>query len=44
MEQLAGFLQARWPGLFDDEFGPIRRTDDARALLAKLDLNLGGRH
>ena len=42
--RLERFLQARWPGLFDDEFGPIRRTDDARSLLAKLDLNLDGRH
>ena len=44
LRRLEGFLQTRWPGLFDDEFGPIRRTDDARSLLAKLDLNLDGRH
>ena len=44
LQRLDRFLQARWPGLFDDEFGAIRRTDDARALLAKLDLNLDGRH
>ena len=44
LERLDSFLQTRWPGLFDDEFGPIRRTDDARSLLAKLDLNLDGRH
>ena len=44
LERLDRFLQARWPGLFGDEFGPIRRTDDARSLLAKLDLNLDGRH
>ncbi len=42
--QLERFLHMRWPGLFDDEFGPIERTDDARSLLAKLDLNLDGRH
>ena len=42
--QLERFLHTRWPGLFDDEFGAIRRTDDARSLLAKLDLNLDGRH
>ena len=42
--KLERFLQARWPGLFDDEFGPIRRTDDARSLITKLDLNLDGRH
>ena len=44
LERLDAFLRTRWPGLFDDEFGPIRRTDDARSLLAKLDLNLDGRH
>ncbi|MDE0164670.1 MAG: TonB-dependent receptor [Bryobacterales bacterium] len=44
LRRLERFLQTRWPGLFDDEFGPIRRTDDARALLTKLDLNLDGRH
>ena len=44
LQRLEHFLQERWPGLFDDEFGPIRRTGDARSLLAKLDLNLGGRH
>ena len=44
LERLDRFLRMRWPGLFDDEFGPIRRTDDARSLLAKLDLNLDGRH
>ncbi len=44
LERLDNFLQTRWPGLFDDEFGPIRRTDDARSLLAKLDFNLDGRH
>ena len=44
LQKLERFLQARWPGLFDDEFGPIRRTDDARSLIAKLDLNLNGRH
>ena len=44
LERLDAFLQSRWPGLFDGEFGPIRRTDDARSLLAKLDFNLSGRH
>ena len=44
LEQLGSFLRARWPGLFDDEFGPIERTDDARALIAKLDLTAGERH
>ena len=44
LDRLHGFLQQRWPGLFDEEFGPIRRTDDAQSLLAKLDLNLDGRH
>ena len=41
---LETFLQSRWPGLFDDEFGPIRRTDDARSFLAKLDVTFDARH
>ena len=44
LRALESFLQERWPGVFGDEFGPIRRTDDARALLAKLDVNLHERH
>ena len=44
LRRLEDFLQARWPGLFDDEFGPIRRTNDAQALLAKLDLNINDQH
>ena len=44
LQRLERFLHARWPGLFDNEFGSIRRTNDARSFLAKLDLNLDGRH
>ena len=44
LRMLEDFLQRRWPGLFDEEFGPIRRTDSARALLTKLDLNIDDRH
>ena len=44
LRMLEDFLQGRWPGLFDEEFGPIRRTDSARALLTKLDLNIDDRH
>lgn len=44
LERLDAFLQSRWPGLFEDEFGPIKRTDDGRALLSKLDVNVHGRH
>ena len=44
LRKLDSFLQSRWPGLFDDEFGPIERTDDARSLIAKLDVNAGERH
>ncbi len=43
LEALDDFLQAQWPGLFENEFGPIRRTDDNRALIAKLDFNLSDR-
>ena len=41
---LETFLQSRWPGLFDDEFAPIRRTDDARSFLAKVDVTFDARH
>ena len=44
LRKLEGFLRQRWPRLFDDEFGPIERTDDARALITKLDVNAGERH
>ena len=44
LRMLEDFLQQRWPGLFDDEFGPIRRSNRARSLLTKLDLNLDDRH
>ena len=42
LARLRGFLVSRWPGLFDDEFGPITRTDDARALLVKTDVHIDG--
>ena len=44
LARLESFLQTRWPGVFDDEFGPIRRTDDARSFLAKVDFTLNARH
>ncbi|MDE2761431.1 MAG: TonB-dependent receptor [Gemmatimonadota bacterium] len=44
LNRLRDFLTTRWPGLFDDEFGPIDRTDDARALILKTDLHLDGRN
>ena len=44
LAKLRDFLTTQWPGLFDDEFGPIDRTDDARALLAKADFHLDGRN
>ena len=44
LEKLDDFLQAQWPGLFESEFGPVSRTDDNRAVIAKLDLNLGADH
>ncbi|MDE2922652.1 MAG: TonB-dependent receptor [Acidobacteriota bacterium] len=44
LARLDGFLRNRWPGLFDDEFGPIERSDDNRALIAKLDFNLSESH
>ena len=44
LARLRDFLTTQWPGLFEDEFGPIERTDDARALLAKADIHLDGRN
>ena len=44
LRKLENFLRSRWPGLFDAEFGPISRSDDARALTAKLDFNLNATH
>ena len=44
LARLQNFLTTQWPGLFDGEFGPISRTDDARALLAKADFHLDGRN
>jgi len=38
--KLDAFLRTRWPKLFDAEFGPISRSDDARAVTAKLDFHL----
>ena len=44
LAKLQDFLTSQWPGLFESEFGPISRTDDARALLAKADFHLDGRN
>ena len=44
LARLRDFLTTQWPGLFESEFGPISRTDDARALLVKTDLHLDGRN
>ena len=44
LARLQDFLNTQWPGLFENEFGPIDRTDDARALLAKADFHLDGRN
>jgi hypothetical protein len=44
LEKLESFIQTQWPGVFDNEFGPIERTNDNKALIAKLDFNLSDRH
>jgi hypothetical protein len=44
LQKLDTFLQAQWPGQFDNEFGSIPRTDDNRAIIAKLDFNLSQDH
>jgi len=42
-DSLRNFLAARYPELAND-FGPIARTNDARALLTKIDVRLSDRH
>src|SRR5712671_6537280 len=42
-DSLRNFLAGRYPELAND-FGPIARTNDARALLTKLDVRLSDRH
>ena len=44
LAKLDNFLQSEWPGLFENEFGTIPRTDDNRAIIAKLDFNLADNH
>lgn len=44
LDQLQGFLDGAFGGALDDDFGPIQRTNDAKALLAKVDVNLSSSH
>ena len=44
LAKLRDFLTTQWPGLFDNEFGPVTRTDNARAVLIKADVHLDGRN
>src|SRR6266540_194085 len=43
LDSLRTFLAAQYPGLAND-FGPISRTNDGRAALAKFDFRLSDRH
>jgi hypothetical protein len=43
LDSLRNFLTVRYPGLAND-FGPISRTNDGRAALAKFDFRLSDRH
>src|SRR5437899_2736507 len=43
LDSLRNFLAVRYPGLAND-FGPISRTNDGRAALAKFDFRLSDRH
>ena len=42
--RLRGFMDTAFDGALAGDYGPIDRTDDARALLAKVDWHLSGRH
>ncbi len=41
---LVGFLNTSFAGTLQQDFGPISRTNDANAFLAKLDFRLGSQH
>jgi Carboxypeptidase regulatory-like domain len=41
---LVAFTDTAFGGVLQNEFGPIQRTNDANALLAKLDFRLGQKH
>ncbi len=43
-QQLQDFLQDEFGGALAQDFGPVERTDDNRALMAKLDWNVSERH
>ena len=42
--RLRGFMDTAFDGALAGDYGPIDRTDDARALLAKVDWHLSDRH
>ena len=42
--RLRGFMDTAFDGALAGDYGPIDRTDDARALLAKVDWRLSDRH
>lgn len=44
LEKLRSFLSTEFGGALADDFAPITRTDDARALMVKLDWNVSDRH
>ncbi len=44
LTKLNNFLNSQWPGLFNNEFGPVDRTDDNKALIVKLDWLLSEDH
>jgi hypothetical protein len=44
LDSLVTALNAAFPGAVTGDFGPIARTNDARALLAKFDFRLSDRH
>ena len=42
--QLRAWMDTAYGGVLAGDYGPISRTNDARALMAKLDFNLSDRH
>jgi len=43
-DRLQNFFATNFGGALADDFGPIERTNDAKALMAKLDVNLNENH
>lgn len=44
LDKLQNFLDGAFGGALADDFGPVERTNDSKALMAKVDVNLSTKH